>query len=81
MPNVGDRVQVTIAGPTALPGTATLRPTENITISGTIVGEEATYWIVKLGATFDGRNLIRVLKSSLVPEQFLNVNPTQVQLQ
>lgn len=67
MPNVGDHVQVTISGPAALSGTAALGAGK-ITISGTIVGDEANYWIVKLDVSFDGRNLVRVPKSSLVPE-------------
>jgi hypothetical protein len=74
MPKVGDRVVVTIAGPAALSGTANLGA-GNITISGIIVGDEVgrwgepDHWIVKLDATFDGRNLLRVLKSSLVQER------------
>lgn len=67
MPNVGDHVQVTINGPAALSGTAALGAGK-ITISGTIVGDEANDWIVKLDVSFDGRNLVRVPKSSLVPE-------------
>ena len=70
MPNVSDRVQVTITGPAKLSGTATLDSPGNMTISGTIVEDEAHHWIVKLDVSFDGRSLLRVLKSSLVPEQF-----------
>jgi hypothetical protein len=67
MPNVGDRVQVTISGPAALSGTAELGAGK-ITISGTIVGDDPNHWIVKLDVSFDGRNLVRVLKSSLAAE-------------
>ena len=65
MPKVGDRVQVKIEGPAALPGTATLEE-GHITVSGTVVEEKDNEWIVRLDVSFEGRNLVRVRKSVFV---------------
>lgn len=64
MAKIGDRVQVTIQGPAMLSGTATLKSGQ-IAVSGTIVADESDQWIVKLDISFDGRNLVRLLKSAL----------------
>ena len=64
MAKIGDRVRVTIQGPVALSGTATL-DSGQITVMGTIISESGGEWVVQLDASFDGRDRLRIAKSDV----------------
>ncbi len=64
MAKVGDRVRVTVQGPVELSSTAKI-DVGQIILGGTVIDEEVGEWIIRLDAKFDGRNLLRVPKSSI----------------
>ena len=66
MPNIGDRVLVTISGGgsgTSIAKQVVVQPGRKVELAGKIIEVLSDSYVVELDSAFDGKNRIRVSKS------------------
>lgn len=62
---IGDRITLTIKGPTTLAGTLDIGAGAAMTAPGKIVADRGESWLVQLDITVSGQNLILVPKAAI----------------
>ena len=64
MPKVGDKVALTIKGPTTLARTFEIGPDATVSFDGVIVADTGDAWVVELKVSISGRDRINVSKTA-----------------
>ena len=65
MPKVGDRITVTISGPSILRGTLTIGQGSSVGVAATIVEDLGNSWLIQLDISVAGKNRMIILKSAI----------------